>query len=291
MEDRYCRVGRVNVRYWELGEGPPVVLIHGIGASVEYWQPNIEPLARQHRVFAVDLPGFGWSDKIEEELTEALLRQFIIRFLDAQGVDRASLVGNSMGGLFALSAAIDYAERVHKLVLVDNAGFGASVAWWLRLLSIPGLGELIFRPGSRTLRWIAPFLFFNPSPLIDSWVGYAAELLALPGARRAFLQVLRQGVNLRGLRPEFRSRIRDSLKHLHVPTLIVWGHQDRVIPMSQGLAGLAQIPGCELHIFDRCGHLPQLERPAEFNRLVLAFLRDAEDRYTGTQVDRYTGSR
>lgn len=275
MEDRYCQVGRINVRYWELGAGPPVVLIHGIGASVEYWQSNIEALAHQHRVFAVDLPGFGRSDKTAEELNETALRQFIPRFLDSQGVERASLVGNSMGGLFALIAAVEYADRVNKLVLVDNAGFGKRVAWWLRLVSIRGVGELIFRPTPRTLRWFAKFLFYNPARQLDGWVKYAAELLALPGARRAFLQVLRQGVSVFGLRPEFQTRIQDSLKDLRVPTLIVWGHQDRVIPMSQALLGLQKIPGCEVHLFDQCGHLPQLEKAEEFNSLVLAFLRDA----------------
>jgi pimeloyl-ACP methyl ester carboxylesterase len=126
--DQYVKVGSINTRFWASGDqGPPVILVHGLGGSVENWVYNIEPLAQRHRVYALDLKGFGRTDKtpLLREMEE--LMQFVIDFMEVQEIPRASLVGNSLGGGIVLSIAIRSPEKVDKLVLVDNAGMGRDV--------------------------------------------------------------------------------------------------------------------------------------------------------------------
>jgi pimeloyl-ACP methyl ester carboxylesterase len=274
MDDLYCAVNGARTRYRTCGHGSPVVLVHGLGASLDYWAANMAPLGQHHQVFALDLLGFGQSDKTFPEVSLEAMGRFVAGFLDTHSLDRVSLVGNSMGGLVTLQMAIQFPERVHKLVLVDNAGFGRQVHWTLRLMSLPGIGEFAYRPGLRAMQWIAREIFHNSEQAPADWLELMADLAGQPGARQAFLAALRYGVNLLGVKPEILRAVRDGLARLTAPTLIVWGRQDRLLPLSQGLAGLKLIPGSQLHIWDQCGHVPHMEKADEFNRLVLAFLAD-----------------
>ncbi len=278
MEDRYVEVGGANIRYWAMGSGPPLLLIHGLGASVEYWQQNIEPLSQHCRVYAMDLLGFGRSDKPRIEYSLHYAAQFIADFMDAQGIERASLVGNSMGGLISLQFAIEFPERLDKLVLVDNAGFGRELIWIFRLMTLPVLGEALYGPNERGMRTLQRMLFYDKRFVTDEWVEQNLEMARLPGARDFFLSVLRYGVNLRGLRPEILEPLLAQIPGIEAPTLIVWGAQDRFIPVAHGHIGHRMIAGSRLHIFDRCGHVPQIERAEGFNRLVADFLKGGDCR-------------
>jgi len=274
MDDRYVKVGDAKVRYWAMGGGPPLLLIHGLGASVEHWQRNMEPLSQHCRVYAMDLLGFGRSDKLRIEISLPYAARFIADFMDAQGIERASLVGNSMGGLIALRFAIEFPERLDKLVLVDNAGFGRELNLMLRLMSLPLVGELVC--WCLSSKWgmdmMLRMLLYDPRSVTDEWVRKMAELARLPGARDSFLSVLRYGVDLRGLRREILGPLLAQVPRIKAPTLIVWGAQDRFIPVAHAHIGQGMIAGSRLHIFDRCGHVPQIERAEEFNRLVVDFL-------------------
>jgi len=276
MEDRYIKVGDANIRYWAMGSGSPLLLIHGLGASVEYWQQNIEPLSQHCRVYAMDLLGFGRSDKPRIEYSLHYAAQFIADFMDAQGIERASLVGNSMGGLISLQFAIEFPERLDKLVLVDNAGFGRELIWIFRLMTLPVLGEVLYGPNERGMRTLQRMLFYDKRFVTDEWVEQNLEMARLPGARDFFLSVLRYGVNLRGLRPEILEPLLAQIPGIEAPTLIMWGAQDRFIPVAHAHIGHKMIAGSRLHIFDRCGHVPQIERAEEFNRLVVDFLKGGD---------------
>jgi len=277
MRDLYCSVDGVNTRYWVCGDGPSVVLIHGLGASVEFWERNIEALGEHFRTYALDLVGFGCTDKPDTQPSLEVAVRHVIGFLDAQGVQQASLVGNSMGGLIALVAASRFPERVHKLVLVDSAGFGRQVHWMFRVMSLPGVGELCLRsrPGRRGMRLVARSMCHDPGTLSDEWLARQAEMLRAPEARRAYLAALRYGVNFWGVRPHIVRQVEESLARLTVPTLILWGREDHMLPLTQGLAGREKITGARLQVWEGCGHVPQLEKPEDFNRLVIAFLSES----------------
>ncbi len=273
-EDKYVKVGEVNTRYWVLGQGSPLLLIHGLGASCEYWRYNVRALSQGCRVYAFDLPGFGRSDKRIDDYSLDFAGEFVAAFLDAQGVDRASLVGNSLGGGVSLQFAVQYPHRLEKLVLVDSGGLGSELPLSFRLLKIPLLGEFMAwawgtRPGMRlTLRSIV----YKPRVMTDEFVDQMAELARLPGAREMLLSVARMGIDFRGQNMKLLEPFLSRVPEIEAPTLIIWGAQDPILPLAHAQIAHQMIRNSRLHILDRCGHLPQIEKPEEFNQLVLGFL-------------------
>jgi pimeloyl-ACP methyl ester carboxylesterase len=171
-QDRYIKVGNVNTRYWQAGErGSFVLLIHGFPASVEAWEKNINVLARQHRVYALDWLGSGRTDKLPlvKDMFEVV--DFIIKFMDTLHMDKASLIGNSMGGGIALAMVIQHPERVEKLVLVNAAGLGPEVATYFHLISIPWLGKLLTGKTTReSVQKMGEAIFYDPSTMTKEMV-------------------------------------------------------------------------------------------------------------------------
>ncbi len=274
LEDRYVRVGDVRTRYRAAGEaGHPLILIHGLGASLEAWMYNLQPLARHHRVFALDLVWFGKSDKPARQVTGEYFADFIIGFMDAVGIRQATLVGNSMGGMIAVKTALQYPDRVTGLVLANSAGFGQELAWWLRLRTLFSFPELV-RPPLSVARYAARHLVYDPRTLTDDLIQAVLDLEVQPGSLEAARRVLKYGVNWRGLRPDALHEIRDAARALRVPTLIVWGKQDRVIPVAHAEIARRHIPDAQLHVFDQCGHAPMIEKADQFNELVARFVRE-----------------
>jgi pimeloyl-ACP methyl ester carboxylesterase len=271
-DDRYVEVGGKKVRYWDEGEGPAVVLVHGLAASVEFWVYNIGALGSPRRVIALDLLGFGRSDKEIGEFSLPYSASFLMDFLDAVGLQEASLVGNSMGGLVCLQTAVDYPARVDRLVLVDPAGFGRELNPLLRLWSIPMAGSAVFWLSQQLFPGLREWIYPGSGSITKAWLLRAAKVLRTPGVRANAVQVARLGVNLRGQREELFRDLHDRLPSLTMPTMIIWGDRDPIVPVQHAYAANKLIPNSEVRIIEGCGHLPQLERPEEFNRLVLGFL-------------------
>jgi pimeloyl-ACP methyl ester carboxylesterase len=272
-QDQYLKIGNINTRFWAAGDkGPPVILIHGLGGSVENWVNNMEPLALRHRVYALDLRGFGRTDKtpIIHDMNE--LWQFIHDFMGVQHIEKASLVGNSLGGGLALALAHNSPDKVDKLVLVDTAGMGSDVIIDFKLVSIPVLGELLSRVTRKSTARLWRKIVFDPSLVTEELVEETYKLATLPGAHKALLATLRAGIGIRGQRAYLVRQVLDGLAGIKAPALIFWGQQDRIIPVAHAHIAAAKIPGAGLQIFDNCGHMPQLERPDEFNKIVLEFL-------------------
>ena len=273
-EDRYVEVGKINTRYWVLGQGSPLLLIHGLGASCDYWRYNIRAFSQGYQVYALDLPGFGRSDKRIDDYSLHFAGEFVAAFLDTQGVDRASLVGTSLGGAVSLQFAVQHPHRLEKLVLVSSGGLGRELPLSFRLLTTPLLGEFIAwawgtRPGMRlTLRSIV----YDPQVIKDEFVNEMAELARLPGAKEMLLSVARMGIDLRGQNMVLLEPLLRRVPEIEGPTLIIWGAQDPIIPVAHAHIAHQMIRNSRLHIIDRCGHVPQIEKPEEFNRLVLEFL-------------------
>jgi pimeloyl-ACP methyl ester carboxylesterase len=271
--DRYIDVDGVCVRYWQAGEdGVPVLLVHGFGASVEWWERNVAALAACHSVYALDLPGFGRSERLPRTLSLPGAADFLRHFLQATGIARAHIVGNSMGGLIAMQFAVRFPEVVGRLALVSPAGFARPVHWVFRLLSLPMLGPWLVRPNRRTLEvFHRRFIHGDASWLTADWLDRIHALDTLPGASQMLCDVARVGVNLGGIKESILKPLREKLSDLTLPSLIVWGDRDRLIRPVQAEIGRRLLPNARVHIFPGCGHCPQLERAVEFNELLLAF--------------------
>jgi 4,5:9,10-diseco-3-hydroxy-5,9,17-trioxoandrosta-1(10),2-diene-4-oate hydrolase len=274
-QDKYVKVGNINTRFWTAGDsGKAVVLVHGLGGFIENWERNIAALAQQHRVYAMDLVGFGRSDKTPLTHDVQILSKFINDFMETQNIAKASFIGNSLGGGLVLQFALDFPDKVEKLVLVANAGMGRGVILDFKLCSLPFLGELLTRPSLKKTEGLWKKIVYNPALVTPELVKMTYDYASSPGAKEALLATLRAGTNLCGQRAKLTGPLLAKLGTITAPALVVWGKNDRIIPLAHAQIAANKIPGARLQIFDRCGHMPQFEYPAEFNRLVLDFLAE-----------------
>jgi 4,5:9,10-diseco-3-hydroxy-5,9,17-trioxoandrosta-1(10),2-diene-4-oate hydrolase len=272
-QDQYVKVGDINTRFRTAGdEGTTVILVHGIGDAVETWESNIQVLGEHHRVYALDIMGFGRSDKPRIQPSLSIGAQFVSDFMETQHIERASVIGNSMGGGISLQFALQFPDKLEKLVLESAAALGTGVATFFRVFSIPVIGELLTRPSHWGTAWLLKQIAYDPALITDDMVELYYQLTKLPGAQWSFLTALRVGVNFFGQRPEFTRPIVENLGKIKCPTLIIWGQQDRIIPVAHAQVARNGIPTSELQILDPCGHGPHFERPDDFNKLVLDFL-------------------
>ncbi len=269
---RTARVVGTTVNYVELGEGPPVLLIHGISGCWQNWLENVPYLARRHRVVALDLPGFGYSPMPDWDLSIAAYSRLVHDFCERLGLAQVAVVGSSMGGFIAAEATIREPERIARLVLVSAAGVSharmrrepALTAGRMAAAAAPyalRLQELsIRRP--RLRRLVLEGVFHDPLALRPELVWEFVH----PGIRsEGFLDALEALIGYDYLH---------RLPEIEVPTLVVWGRQDRVVPAADATEYNRLIPNSRLVVFDRCGHIPQAERPARFNSLVERFLAE-----------------
>ena len=271
-QDQYVWVGDVKTRYWSMGtQGSAVVLVHGIGSAIETWTLNVEALAQHHRVFAVDLTGSGRSDKRLDSYSLAALAGFIKAFADAMGLDRLSFIGNSMGGGIALQFALLYPQTVEKLVLVNSLGLGQEISWGLRLANLP-LVDKFYRPTRSSTALTLKQAVENQALITDEWVDRFYDLLSLPGAPEALIAQIRTNIDWWGVRPEVYQPIVDRLCTITAPTLVVWGNQDRILPVAHAQIAMQHLPNARLQLFDACGHWSHFEKAAEFNNVVSEFL-------------------
>jgi len=275
FEDRYTKVGNVNTRYWSAGKkGSTVILLHGVGCHVEFWERNIASLAREHRVFAVDIVGFGRTDKPEVVYTFQLMADFVLDFMKTMGIDKASLVGNSMGGGISMTVATQAPERVEKIVLVDPVGLGRGVSPVMRLMTLPVIGNVLTKPSRKGVVRQMQLCLYDPSQASDDFIDRVAAIGTLPGNQRSFLSLLRETSNMAGVKKGIVAYFSARLKRIKSPILVIWGRQDRILPLADGEAAVQKMADVRLHVMDRAGHLPQIDKPEEFNATVLDFLSD-----------------
>jgi len=255
-ELRSVRVFGRTIRYHDVGSGPALVLIHGIGGDADDWAFCLQAFSASHRVIALDLLGFGRSDKPFIAYCIEVFVEVLERFLRKLGVDRATLVGGSLGGWIAATFALRFPDAVDKLVLVDAAGV------WGNTTEFPIDLHVSSR---RHMREVFELLFCDKKLATDSLIDLAYEQHLERGDGYTIHSVLQ---NLR----EGRERLDETIANLKMPVLVAWGEQDAMIPVETGRRLQQLIPGSNLHVIPDCGHLPALEKPAEFVRCVLEFL-------------------
>jgi pimeloyl-ACP methyl ester carboxylesterase len=274
IPDRYLTVDGVKLRYRDTGSGEiPILLLHGLAASIEIWDPVVQELRKRHRVLALDLPGFGRSDKPDADFSPAYMSRVVRQFLTQLEVPKVTLIGHSYGGAVALRFAIDTPASLDRLVLVAPAVLGRHAHLLARLMTLPGLGEMLSMPSRAGTKLLFRLATHNSAAISDALIDESYRLAKLPGAQRSFLRTVRGLGNLRGQRSDVRDPILARLRELSMPTLLLWGKQDRFVPEATGTAGL--IPGIRIELLDHCGHLVWLEQPERFNTLLEQFLPHA----------------
>jgi pimeloyl-ACP methyl ester carboxylesterase len=246
------------IHYYEAGQGPAVILLHGLGGDGTRWAANLGPLSQQFHVYALDEIGFGNSDKPLIEYQIETFSDFLRGFMEALSIPKATLVGNSLGGWIALDLAIRQPRLVERLVLVDAGGLSPErgaprAAVDLNPATLAGTRRLL------------EVLFYDPQRVTDAAVRQTFER-RLKSGNGYTIQRLQAGTRAGG------QWVDEHLGTIQVPTLVLWGREDRLIPVSVGERFQKAIPGARLVVIPECGHLPQVEKPREFNAALLAFL-------------------
>ncbi len=287
----------LRTHYLAVGSGPPLLLLHGDSESARCWQWVLPALGRTHRVYAPDLPGSGQSakplpsyyapalpgsDQKTANLVASYTLEYYVRwltgFLDAIGIEQAALVGHSFSGLVVLRFALSAPERVTDLVIADSSGLGPEVSPAVRSLIIPGYGEFLaacaLTPLGSTQRiWTRIALMFeDPRRVPLGWVQDQYRLASMPPFLLATLAILRALLDLTGHRAE--EIVLDRLPELPMRTLVIWGAQDRVVPVEQGQRAVERLQRGQLIVIPECGHLPQVEWPERFAATLNAFLTE-----------------
>ncbi|MEK6407792.1 MAG: alpha/beta hydrolase [Acidobacteriota bacterium] len=260
IADKYATVFGAKIHYLEAGSGPVVILLHGLGGSTANWAPTIAPLAQKYRVIVPDQIGFGKSDKPMLNYRVGTLVDFLDGFYKQVGIQKASLVGNSLGGFTAAAFAIAYPEKVDKLVLVDAAGF--AITGDLDPKVLKGLNAST----RQQVRDLISLVFYNKAPFssdmaVDAFL--ASRVTAGDGYTISrFIDSIAHGEDM----------LDGKLGAIKHPTLIIWGREDGLTQLAMGQRFNKEIAGSQLFIIEKCGHVPQLEKAAEFNAGLMKFL-------------------
>jgi pimeloyl-ACP methyl ester carboxylesterase len=280
--------GAEAVNYVEIGEGEPILFVHGIAGCWRNWLENLPYFGRTHRAIALDLPGFGDSPMPSWDISMANYGRLIHDFCERLGIDQVgALVGNSMGGFVGTEAVIEEPERFDRLVLISAAGISFA-EWQGRPFEAAARifeAAIPFLSGDRRMYFTRPLgrklafgrLFRNPNKL-------RPELLA---------EQVRPGLQAPGFSDALTAiwgyDTRERLPEIEIPTMVVWGLSDQIVPVEGALGYHRLIPRSRLEIFERTGHLPMLERPQRFNPLLEEFIESSQPLETAAHDDTAIG--
>jgi pimeloyl-ACP methyl ester carboxylesterase len=268
---RTATVRGTTLHFHEGGEGEPLVLLHGGGPGASGWSNfggNVATLAKRFRVIVPDQPGYGQSDKPDFDGDYwAFAARCIADLLGTLGVDRAHFVGNSLGGGTTVRIALDHPDRIDRMILMGPAGVSVNVVTphpseGLKILSSFYDGE---GPSRERMAAFIRMMVYDPAMVTDELITERLEAAIDPDARQGAMRAVRSIM----MSPE--AQLWQRLGEVQHETLLVWGRDDRVVPMDGGLFALQRMPNADLHVFSRCGHWAQAERRDEFNRLALDF--------------------
>jgi pimeloyl-ACP methyl ester carboxylesterase len=286
LREGYLKLGGLTLHHTYGGLGRPIVFIHGLGSSgyIE-WRFNLERFARTNRVFAPDLPGYGRSDKpAAARYGIPYFARTIDRYLASRRIQDATIVGTSMGGRIALEVALEYPDRVGRLVIVNSLGLGRpKIQPYYPMMLVPRVGETLLRGMKHGLRWA-------PSPVIrrfaarfigargnlektmsDAYLDDLREMYAADGYQDAYLATVRSIASPRSYLGDLD--VTRRLDRIKAPVLIIWGADDPLFPVAQARRAHSLLPGSKLAVIEGAGHTPQAEKPEEFNRHLAAFLK------------------
>lgn len=268
----FTKINNLNIHVWPSGNGLPVVLIHGFMGMAYDWRFNIQELGKHFSIYALDLPGFGYSDKpLNFDYTSDGYADFMASFLNAYGIDRAVLIGNSMGGQIALMACLKFPERVAGLVLIDSGGYPQSVVFLpFKLFKVPVIGEISMAFINRTVVKIMlkRGIYFDGSFATDEVINNYHNVYGTVNARKTPPTIMRKIV-------KDEVYVASNLKNIKCPTLIIWGAEDKVISPTRAEMFRRDIDSASVVMIPQAGHMPQIEKSKAVNKAVLDFLSEA----------------
>jgi pimeloyl-ACP methyl ester carboxylesterase len=256
IETKAMKVYGRDVLYYTAGQGDPLVVIHGGGCDARTWLSNIELLAEKYTVYAPDLPGYGGSQRIEGHYYIPELAQFIEDFTSQLGLQKFYLVGHSLGGGIALNFALMFPEKIRKLVLISSLCLGREVAFWLRVFTIPGIVKNFGKTLTAVTRGIKQAMaYLNPASLIMEMTPAAVMIGGSVTTWHSQTLVLEK-----------------RLPEVKMPTLLVWGGRDPVVPVMQAYRAAKVIPDCRIEVFKKRGHNVHREELQGFSAILTHFL-------------------
>ena len=259
--EKNLEVDGTRIRMVQRGKGKAVILLHGLGGSIDSWGSNFSVLSEDANVIALDLPGFGRSGKPRISYTVSFYRDFLVKFIKHLGLAKASFVGSSLGGQLACEVAIARPEVVDKLVLVSPAG-----ALPRTFKASPALKRYVKVTSARSLDETKKALFaVDRKPVDENYARVVFERFSEPGAREAFHSALKESAAA--------PRLQARLNEIRSPTLLIWGKDDIMIPVKY-VEPFLRMKNCRIVMLENCGHRPHAERPGLFNALVSGFLEE-----------------
>jgi pimeloyl-ACP methyl ester carboxylesterase len=265
------------IAYRRTGSGPAIVLLHGIAGRGSSWDAVAQRLAADHDVIALDLPGHGDSDPPVGDFSTGAYACTLRDLLTVLEVESATIVGHSLGGGIAMQFSYQFPERVQRMVLVSSGGLGREVSPLVRAAGLPGSELVVPVLASAPARFAGRALgaalsaVGRPPDTDLREAGLAVGSLADPGTRRAFLGTVRSLMDARGQRVSATDKLYLAED---IPTLIVWGARDSIIPVAHGRAAAEAMRGSRFELFEAAGHFPQLDEPDRFALLLRAFVAD-----------------
>ncbi|MDP2271174.1 MAG: alpha/beta hydrolase [Archangium sp.] len=263
----YLQVEGTRVRYVDVGEGPAVVLLHGFASSIENWVTVMPQLVKDHRIIAIDMRGFGWTDRPVADYSPASQAKLLKAVLDERKVGKISLVAHSYGSSVALAFALDYPEQVERIALYDAWVYDEQLPSMFHMARAKGVGEVLFGLFySERAEERLTLGFYDPDMVTQHLADEVEKAFARPGTRAGALEAVR-GMRFEELEPRYKT--------ITVPTLLLWGREDLVTPVSVGEKLVRQLPNAQLKVYPRCGHFPMIEAISASNRDLAAFLGGA----------------
>lgn len=265
---RFMQLDGARVRYLDEGQGPPVVLIHGFASSLDAWATVTPRLVKEHRVIALDLKGFGWTDRPDGDYSPRAQAQLVLQLLDRLGVERAAVVAHSWGSSVALALALMAPDRVSRIALYDAWVYEEQLPTTFLWARAGGMGEVLFGMFYTELPDEKVALAFHDERYVtEELVETVEDQIARPGTTAAALAAVR------GQRfEEMQKRYRE----IEQPVLLLWGREDRVTPLEYGERLSLDLPHADLKVYPQCGHFPMIEAKNPSNDDLVAFLA-AED--------------
>lgn len=271
---RNVRVGEFDIHYHDAGDGPPLIMLHGSGPGASGWgnfHRNIDFFVDAgFRVILMDMPGFSKSSPVLiRETRDVHHSRVLAQFMETLGINRADIIGNSMGGGIALNFATWAPDRVGKLVLIGASGTGPSITTPMPTEGIKAVRKVYQDPTRDNLKELVDLFVYDPqsvtAELIDNRF---RSLLANADHLRNFVE------SCQHTKWRVVSDMSSALPSLRNECLITWGREDRFMPLDMGLRLLTLLPNSQLHVFKQCGHWGQWEQASKFNRVVYQFLKD-----------------
>jgi pimeloyl-ACP methyl ester carboxylesterase len=253
----------ISINYEDQGQGQPLILLHGYGASTYSWRHVSPYFSKSYRVIAIDLKGFGLSDKpMDSDYSVLEQSRIIAEFIRIRRLENVILVGNSLGGAVSLLTFLmqsdQGAHHISKLILFDAASYKQDLPVFISILRVPVINELslILSSSNFKSRMILRKAFFDDSKITEEMVATYGAYLSLPGASHALIKSAQQMV------PANLEEISERYKSITIPVLLIWGEKDVIVPLEVGRKLAGTIPNAKLVVLPNCGHIPQEECPS-----------------------------